>query len=170
MFANDMTVTGVNIQNTQTAHTSQYQKTNSPIENGQKTWTDIFSREDIQTVNRRMKRCSTLLVIRERQLQTKMSYHFTLPLSPKNPQITTPERVWRRENPQTLSAGTQMDTATLENWRAALQKRKTEPRYDPAILLLGVNLKKTETLIWKATCTPTFMAMLFTIAKKWGAT
>ena len=88
----------------------------------------------------------------------------------KNPQITMLERVRGRENPHTLSVGMQMDTATLENCRAALQKLKTEPRYDPAILLLGINLKKTKTPIWKATCTPTFMAVLFTIAKKWGAT
>ena len=39
--------------------------------------------------------------------------------------------------------------------------------YDPAIPLLGIYLKKTKTLIQKDTCTPMFIAALFTIAKIW---
>ena len=36
-----------------------------------------------------------------------------------------------------------------------------------AILLLGIYLKKTETLIRKGTCTPMFIEALFTIDKIW---
>ena len=39
--------------------------------------------------------------------------------------------------------------------------------YDPAIPLLGIYLKKTKTLIWKDTCIPMFITILFTIAKIW---
>ena len=51
-------------------------------------------------------------------------------------------------------------------WRF-LRKLKIEIElpYDPAIPLLGIYLDKT--LIQKDTCTPTFIAALFTIAKTW---
>ena len=49
-------------------------------------------------------------------------------------------------------------------WRF-LKKLKIELPYDPAIPLLYVYLKKMKTLTQKDTCTPVFIAMLFTIAK-----
>ena len=39
--------------------------------------------------------------------------------------------------------------------------------YDPAIPLLDIHPKKAKTLIQKDTCTPVFIAALFTIAKIW---
>ena len=47
-------------------------------------------------------------------------------------------------------------------WRF-LKKLKIELPYDPAIPLLGINPEKT--IIQKDTCTPTFIAVLFTIAR-----
>ena len=49
-------------------------------------------------------------------------------------------------------------------WRF-LTKLKTELPYDPAVPLLGIYLDKT--IIRKDTCTPMFIAALFTIAKTW---
>ena len=49
-------------------------------------------------------------------------------------------------------------------WRL-LKKLKIELPHDPAIPLLGIYLEKT--LIRKDTCTPMFIAALFTIAKTW---
>ena len=49
-------------------------------------------------------------------------------------------------------------------WRF-LKKLKIELPYDPATPLLGIYLEKTT--IQKDTCTPVFMAALFTIAKTW---
>ena len=49
-------------------------------------------------------------------------------------------------------------------WRF-LKKLKIELPYDPASLLLGVGPEKMKTLIQKHTCTPMFIAALFTIAK-----
>ena len=47
-----------------------------------------------------------------------------------------------------------------------LQKLKIELPYDPAIPLLGIYPEKT--IIPKDTCTPMFIAALFTIAKTWN--
>ena len=51
-------------------------------------------------------------------------------------------------------------------WRC-LKKLKIELPYDPAILFLGISTEKTKTLIRKDTCTPMFIAALFTIARTW---
>ena len=48
-----------------------------------------------------------------------------------------------------------------------LKKLEIELPYDPAILLLGIYLKKMKTLIQKDTCTSIFITALFTIAKMW---
>ena len=49
-------------------------------------------------------------------------------------------------------------------WRI-LKKLKRELPYDPAIPLLGIYPEKT--IIQKETCTPMFIAALFTIARTW---
>ena len=49
-------------------------------------------------------------------------------------------------------------------WRF-LKKLKIDLPYDPAIPLLGIYPEKT--IIQKDTCTPTFIAALFTIARTW---
>jgi hypothetical protein len=51
-------------------------------------------------------------------------------------------------------------------WRL-LKKLKTELPYDPAIPLLGIYRKECKSGYNKGTCTPMFVAALFTIAKLW---
>jgi len=48
-----------------------------------------------------------------------------------------------------------------------LRKLKIELPHDPIIPLLGIYPKKTNTLIQKDICTPTFTAALSTIARIW---
>ena len=47
-------------------------------------------------------------------------------------------------------------------WRF-LKKLKIDLPYDPAIALLGIYPKNTGVLMYRGTCTPMFIAALFTV-------
>ena len=75
------------------------------------------------------------------------------------------ERVWRKGNPLTLLVGMQTSTATMENSVEIPYKTGNRIAIWPSNPLLGIHTE--ETRIERDTCTPMFIAALFTIARTW---
>jgi hypothetical protein len=75
--------------------------------------------------------------------------------------------MWVKRNTCTLLVGMQVIATTLEKICRLLKNLNIDLPYDPEIPLLGINPNVCDTGYSRGTCTPMFIAALFTIANIW---
>ena len=115
-----------------------------------------------------MNRSTPGLPVREMQIKTTMRYHFT-PVRMAIIKKSTNNKCWRGCGEKGMLLYCWWECKLIQPlWKLAwrfLKKLGIESPYDPAILLLGINLEETK--IERDTCIPLFIAALFIIPRTW---
>lgn len=77
-------------------------------------------------------------------------------------------RMWRHWNPCALLVGRLSGIATVKNSMVGPKKIKIKVPCDPTVPLLGIYSKELKTGSQRGICATTFIAPLFTIAKRYN--
>ena len=131
-----------------------------------------FSKEDIQTAKRLMKRCSSSLILGK--CKSKTEWEIISVLLESSQAIIKKARsnkYWKRCGEKGTLVHCWWEWKLVQPlWETvwtSLRNLRIVLVYDLAIPLLGIYLKNMKRVIWIDTYSPMFTVALFTIAKTW---
>jgi hypothetical protein len=129
-----------------------------------------FSKEEFKLPKKHMKICSSSLAIKEIQIKATLRFHLT-PVRIAIISNTTNKSCWQgfRKKGTLLHCWWEcklVQPLWKKIWRPP-KKLNIDLTFDPAIPLLGIYPKNCDAVYSRGTCTPMFIAALFTIVKLW---